>query len=93
MATTARESNFMVRSVKTPLRTTRDPRYGECVRSKDQVYFQATNLDDRYLLGGWGTGDWDVRTRANGEATRFEIRSNIDVEGQTTTEPASPLTL
>ena len=93
MVDTAAEGQWQVRSAPIRNRSTRDPRHRQCVRSKDQIYFQAVNLDDRYLSGGRNRGNWDVQTEPIAEASRFEIRSDTDVTGRLTTEAADPPTL
>ena len=70
---------------------TLDPRHGECIRSRDHIYFQYSST--RYMVGGRNTGNWDVYIRWKTHAWAFEIRSDYDIEGQTTTKPASPLDL
>ena len=93
MADTAAEGFWIVRSATIRNRSTLDPRHRQCIRTKDQVYFQASNLDDRYLSGGRNKGNWDVYTKPIAEASRFELRSSVDTNGQTTSEAANPLSL
>ena len=85
--------HWILRSVAVTNLSTPDPRAGECVRSKDHVYFQASRGDNRYLSGGRDKGNWNVRTEPIPGATQFELRSGIDVHGRINTEPASPLDL
>ena len=71
---------------------TLDPRHGECIRSRDHIYFQYSST--RYMVGGRNTGNFDVYIRWKTRAPwAFEIQSDYDIEGKTTTEPARPLTL
>jgi len=74
-------------------RSDKDPRHGQCVRRKDHVNFQATNLDNKYLTGARNNGNWDVYTWDYTQASGFELRSSFQENGQTTSEAANPRTL
>jgi hypothetical protein len=86
------EHQWIVRSTKGDgKRSYRDPRHGQCVRSKDHVMFQNKGGDYDFITGARDKGNYNVYTK--NEASRFEIRSSVQENGQTTNEPAQPRTL
>jgi hypothetical protein len=92
MASTADESQWHLRSSAVRNRNDPDPRVGQCVRNKDQVYFQASALDDRYLTGGRNKGNWDVYTLETNRASQFELQSlaqpTVSPSSQSTSTPS-----
>ena len=93
MASSAQEGKWYLRSAAVRNRNDPDPLDKQCVRFKDQVFFQASNVDDRYLTGGRNRGNWEVYTFESNQASQFELQSLlVDPSSQPSMSPSSQST-
>ena len=83
MASSAQEGKWYLRSAAVRNRNDPDPLDKQCVRFKDQVFFQASNVDDRYLTGELYSNSLDVFTWGTDRASQFELQSSVDLTGPT----------